>query len=135
MASLDLTLRDNLSLPLRRVVAEHLWGPPPPHFTSLEESANLRAFFELYYSVQCNLIGRHARGTCSSVETHGDIMNIAQLLQQPLTRDEVRKSMSDFLKAAEKQQHENSINLVARLVLMTKFGDLSHECSGGRHVE
>jgi hypothetical protein len=43
--------------------------------------------------------------------------------------------MSDFLKAADKQQHENSINLVARLVLMTRFGDLSHECSGGKHVE
>jgi hypothetical protein len=62
-------------------------------------------------------------------------MMIAQLLQQPLSRDEVRKSMSDFLKTADKPQHENSINLVARLVLMTKFGDLSHECSGGRHVE
>jgi hypothetical protein len=62
-------------------------------------------------------------------------MDIAQLLQQPLSLDEVQMRMSDFLKAADKEQHENSINLVARLLLMTKFGDIPHECGGGRHIE
>jgi hypothetical protein len=138
MASLDMSLRDHVSSSLRPAVVEHLWGPQRSQPTLLEGKANLEAFFDLYfryYSQQCDLIGRHARGRYSSVETHRDIIDIAQLLQQPLSRQEVRKRMSDFLKAADNEQHDNSINLVARLLLMIKIGDIPHECGGGRHVE
>lgn len=62
-------------------------------------------------------------------------MDIAQLLQQALAREEVLKHMSDFLNATDKEQHENSINLVARVLLMIKFGDIPHECLGGRRLE
>ena len=98
----------------------------------------MEAFFDLYfryYAKQCDLIGRHAKGSYSSVETHRDIMDIAQLLQQPLSREEVWVRMSDLLKAANKEHHENSINLVSRLLLMIKFGDIPHECGGGRPIE
>jgi hypothetical protein len=138
MASLDMSLRNHVSHPSKPVVVEQLWGSQPSKLTLLEREANLEAFFDLYfryYAKQCNLIGRHAKGSNSSVETHKDIMNIAQLLQQPLSREEVWMRMSDFLKAADKEQHENSINLVARLLLMIKFGDIPHECGGGRHIE
>jgi hypothetical protein len=138
MASLDVSLRDHVPRPLRSGVIDHLWGPQPSQLTLLERNGHLEAFFDLYfryYAQQCDLIGRHAKGRYSSVETHRDIMDIAQLLQQPLPREEVRKHMSDFLRAADIEQHENSINLVARLLLMIKFGDVPHECGGGRHIE
>jgi hypothetical protein len=74
-------------------------------------------------------------GKYSSVETHRDIMDITHLLQQPLSRKEVRKRMSDFLKSADKDQHQNSINLAARLLLMIRVGNVPHECLGGRQIE
>lgn len=138
MASLDMSLRNHVSRSLRPAAVEQLWGPQPSKLTLLGGKANLEAFFDLYfgyYAQQCDLIGRHAKGRYSSVETHRDIMDIARLLQQHLSREEVWKLMSDFLKAADKEQHENSINLVARLLFMIKFGDIPHECGGGRHIE
>lgn len=138
MSSLDMSLRNHVSHSLRPVVVKQFWGSQPSKLTLLEGNANLEAFFDLYfryYAKQCDLIGRHAKGSYSSVETHRDIIYVAQLLQQPLSREEVWMRMSDFLKAADKEQHENSINLVARLLLMIKFGDIPHECGGGRHIE
>ena len=45
--------------------------------------------------------------------------------------------MSDFLKSANNTQpgeHENSINLVARLMLMVRIGKVPHECSKGGYL-
>jgi hypothetical protein len=140
MASLDTTLEDHVLTSDRPIVAEKLWGPQQTsQHDLLEEEGQLDTFFEIYfryYAEQCDIIGRHANGKHSSVQTHSDIGKIAQLLRQPLSREEVRNqmSMSDFLKAADEEQHENSINLVARLLLMIKFGDIPHECLGGRSV-
>jgi hypothetical protein len=135
MASLDISLRDHVPTSDRQIVIERLWGPPQTsQHDLLEGKAQLDAFFDIYfkyYADQCDIID----GKYSSVETHSDIMDIAQLLQQALPREEVRKRMSNFLRAADKEQHDNSINLVARLFLMMKFGDLPHECFGGRSVE
>jgi hypothetical protein len=140
MASLDMTLKGHVLMSDRPIVAVKLWGPQQTsQHELLEEEGQLDTFFEIYfkyYAEQCGIIGRHANGKYSSVETHSDIMDIAHLLQQPLSREEVRNqmSMSDFLKTADEEQHDNSINLVARLLLMIKFGDLPHECLGGRSV-
>ncbi|RDL37397.1 uncharacterized protein BP5553_04830 [Venustampulla echinocandica] len=138
MTSLDLNLKHHIHYSLRPAVVEYLWGPQSSRVNILGQAKNLEGFFALYfgyYNKQCDLIGRHAKGKYSSVESHRDIMGIAQLLQQPLTREEVRKHMSSFLKVADKEQHETSINLVARLLLMIKFGDVPHECRGGRYLE
>jgi hypothetical protein len=141
MASLDTTLEDHVLASDRPIVAEKLWGPQQQtsQHDLLEEEGQLDTFLEIYfkyYAEQCDFIGRHANGKYSSVETHSDIGKIAQLLQQSLSREEVRNqmSMSDFLKVADEEQHDNSINLVARLLLMIKFGDLPHECLGGKSV-
>jgi hypothetical protein len=140
MVSLNMTLEDHVSTSDRLAVAEKLWGPQHTSQDDLlEDEGQLDTFFEIYfkyYAEQCNIIGRHANGKYSSVQTHSDIGKIAQLLRQPLSREEVRNQMStsDFLKAADEEQHDNSINLVARLLLMMKFGDLPHECVGGRFV-
>jgi hypothetical protein len=135
MASLDMSLKDLIPISDRQTVVEHLWGTrQSPRDDLPEGKAQLDAFFDTYfeyYAAQCATIdGKH-----SSVETHSDIIDIALLLQQPLPREEVRKQMSDFLKDAGEDQHNSSINLVARLLLMIKFGDVPHECLGGRPVE
>jgi hypothetical protein len=137
MSSLDSSLKDHLSLALRPVAVDRLWGRQPFQFTFPEGNTSLEAYFDLYfkyYSEQCDLIGSHANGKYLSVETHGDIIDVAQLLRQPLTREEVRKHMSDSLKSAEKDKHESSIDLVARLLLMIRIGHVPHECLGRRHV-
>jgi hypothetical protein len=137
MESLDMSLKNHISCSLRPAAVEQLWGPQPCQPAFLED-AHSEAFFDLYfqyYDVQCELIGCHAKGGYSSVEAHSDIMVIAKLLRQPLSQEQVLKQMSTFLKAADKEQHQNSINLVARLLFMIKFGNIPHECSGGRPIE
>jgi hypothetical protein len=135
MSSLDSSLKDHVSLALRPVVVDHLWGQQPSQFVFSGENQNLEAYFDMYfkyYAQQCDLIGHESydeSGERSPVQTHRDIMVIAQLLQQPLTRAEVRKGMSDYLKSEDKDQLESSINLVARLLLMIRVGDVPQECS------
>lgn len=135
MSSLDISLRDHISLALRPAAVEHLWGRQPSEFTFPEGKTHLDAYFEpyfRYYAQQCDLIGRHANGKYSSVETHREVLDITRLLQRPLSRHEVQKHMSDFLKPADKEQHQNSVNLAARVLLMIRIGTVPHECLGGR---
>ena len=138
MSSFDISLRNAVPLAMRPMAVNSLWSQQPCQFAFSSGNPNLKSYFDLYfryYTQQCDLIGRHASGKYSSVESHRDIMNIAQLLQQPFLRGEVRKHMADFLKSAEKQQHDNSINLVVRLLLMIKVGYVPHEFVGGTYIE
>jgi hypothetical protein len=140
MSSLDSSLLDGVPLAIRPLATEPLWGKQPSQFHFPGEKPHFEAYFDAYfkyYAEQCNLIGCHHNGEYSSVETHRDIMTIAQLLRKSLPRTEVRKRMSDFLKSANNSQpgeHENSINLVARLMLMVRIGKVPHECSKGRYL-
>ena len=138
MSSLDSSLFDEVPLEIKPLAVVHLWGQQSSHFVFHEDKPNLDAYFDSYfkyYAQQCDLIGRHENGEYSSVETHRDIMTIAQLLQQPLTRAEVRKHMTGVLKSANITQHDNSNNLVARLMLMIRIGGVPHEYSKGRYLE
>jgi hypothetical protein len=137
MSSLDSSLLGDYPLAIRPLAADYLWGQRPSHFIFPEEKQNLQAYFDSYfkyYVQQCDLIGRHENGEYSSIETHRDIMTIAQLLQQPLSRAEVRKHMSDVLKTAKEEQHENAINLVSRLLLMIRVGEVQHDFSKGSYI-
>jgi len=135
MACLDMSVKERIPVSDRQIVVEHLWGTrESPRDDLPEGQAQYDALFDTYfdyYAAQCAIIdGKH-----SSVKTHSDIMNIALLLWQPLTREEVLKQMSEFLRDGGDDQHDSSINLVARLLLMIKFGKLPHECLGGRSIE
>ncbi|KAH8665148.1 hypothetical protein BGZ60DRAFT_470787 [Tricladium varicosporioides] len=137
MASLDINLRYPVSAPIRPIAVEYLWGLQPSELARVGDRKDVDAFFHLYftyYTQQCDLIGRHANGKYSTVETHKDIADIAKLLRQPLSRKEVRDHLSTFLRDGDEEQHDNSINLVGRLLLMTKLGNIPHECLGGKHV-
>ncbi|KAH6672874.1 hypothetical protein B0J14DRAFT_512752 [Halenospora varia] len=138
MASLDTSLKYHVSTPIRPITVEHLWGLQPSALAHVGDQREIDKFFDLYfayYSQQCDLIGRHANGKYSTVETHKDIADIALLLRQPLVREEVRDRLSTFLRDGDEEQHDNSINLVGRLLLMIKFGNITHECLGGKHIE
>jgi hypothetical protein len=121
--------------PLRPVAVDCMWGPQPQESNNQSNVEQLFDPYFKYYAQQCDLIGRHANGKFSSVKTHSDIIRVAQLLQQDLLREDVRKHMSEFLQAGNKEQHESSINLVARLIFMTKIGSIPHECFGERAIE
>ncbi len=138
MSSLDSSLFDEVPLEIRPLAVDHLWGQQSSPFVFHEENPNLEAYFDSYfkyYAQQCNLIGRHENGEYSSVETHRDIMTMAKLLKQSLTRVEVRKHMTDVLKSANITQQDNAINLVARLMLMIRIGKVPHEFCEGRYLE
>jgi hypothetical protein len=138
MSSLDSSLFDEVPLEIKPLAVDHLWGQQSSHFVFHEDNPNLDAYFDSYfkyYAQQCDLIGRHENGEYSSISTHRDIMTIAQLLQQPLTRAAVRKHMTDVLKSANITQHDSSINLAARLMLMIRIGGVPHEYSKGRYIE
>lgn len=135
MASLDRDIsQDHIPMLDRQTVIERLWGSWQTAQHNLQGDAQNDASFDKYFSYyakQCEFIGtKH-----SSVKTHSDIMKIARLLRQPLPLEEVRKQISTFLRPADQEYHNNSINLVARLLLMIKFGELPHECLGGEPVE
>lgn len=130
------SLSEEVSQSLMTFVIERLWGcRQPSQLPHLQElSVSFEPYFR-YYAQQCDLIGRHAKGEYSSVETHHDVMDLARLLQNPLSRQEVQEKMALFLRESDEEQHNNSINLVTRLLLMTKFGDVPHECRGDRPIE
>jgi hypothetical protein len=87
MSSLDSSLLDGVPLAIRPLATEPLWGTQPSHFHFPGEKPHFEADFDAYfkyYAEQCNLIGCHHNGEYSSVETHRDIMTIAQLLRKSL---------------------------------------------------
>jgi hypothetical protein len=138
MSSLDNSLLDDVPLAIRPLAANYFWGQQSSRSEFPGGKSNLEEYFDSYfkyYTEQYKLIGRHYNGEYSSVKTHSDIMTIAQLLRQPLLRSEVRKRMSDVLKSADKTKHENSINLVARLILMIRIGYVPHEYSKGSYID
>jgi hypothetical protein len=137
MSSLDQSLWHDVPLAIRPLVVDHLWGQQSSNYHFPDEKSNLETYFDSYfkyYARQCDLIGRHDNGEFSSVDTHRHIMDIVQLLQQPLRREEIRKQMSD-LRSANITQHECSINLAARLLLMIRIGEVQHEYSKGRYLK
>ncbi|PMD30890.1 hypothetical protein L207DRAFT_592257 [Hyaloscypha variabilis F] len=138
MSSLDLSLWHDVPLANRPLAVEHLWGQQSSKYHFPDETSDLGAYFDSYfkyYARQCDLIGRHDNGEFSSVETHRHIMDIVQLLRQPLRREEVRKQISDLLRSANTTQQECSINLAARLLLMIRIGEVQHEYSKGRYLK
>ncbi len=87
-----------------------------------------------YYWQQCDLIGCHDNGEFSSVSTHRDVARVVELLKRGLDRDEVLQQLPALLGSRTASQHDNSIDLAARVLLMIKFGEMRHEMLGGRPV-
>ncbi|KAG5657318.1 hypothetical protein KAF25_005882 [Fusarium avenaceum] len=109
---------------VKQDIAAALWNTPP---TEVEPSLN--CYFK-YYVEQCEIIALHEGGIHASVETHQDIITIAQLARAPKTPDEIRSQVCKGNGA-----HDHSIDLASRLLTMVEFGNLSYAFSGSRKVE
>ncbi|KAK3934495.1 hypothetical protein QBC46DRAFT_427126 [Diplogelasinospora grovesii] len=154
---LNLPLRDGVPEASRPVIVEVLCRVQHPplglYNLSSGSTSHLESHCALffanggYYPRQCDIIGGliNDDNLRASVRTHGDIVRIAQLLQQPLSRDQVREAMANFLATPYSSEsdsesitpekgHDMAINLVARLMLMMRIGNVEHECIGGRQL-
>jgi hypothetical protein len=109
---------------VKQDIAAALWNTPPA-----EVQPSLNYYFK-YYVQQCELIALHGGGTHVSIETHQDIMTIAQLAKAQQTPDEIRKHAG-----IRNGGNDHSIDLAARLLTMVEIGNLSYAFSGSRKVE
>ncbi|KAH8882189.1 hypothetical protein GQ53DRAFT_734312 [Thozetella sp. PMI_491] len=138
MASLDHDLSSGCpSSTARTAILEAFWGySPGQQFTPLGQSATDYAFdaYFKFYMQQCDLIGLHENGKYSSARTHRHIVEVAKVLKQNLTREQVRHQLPRLLGDATQEQHDNSINLVSRLLVMLQFGEVPHEWSGSKPI-
>ncbi|KAJ4141787.1 hypothetical protein NW768_001005 [Fusarium equiseti] len=109
---------------VKQDIAAALWNTPP---TEVQPSLN---FYFKYYVQQCELIALHGGGNHASIETHQDIMTIAQLAKAQQTPDDIRQQVG-----IQDDGHDHSIDLAARLLTMVEIGNLSYAFSGSRKVE
>ncbi|KAH9889671.1 hypothetical protein F4778DRAFT_773285 [Xylariomycetidae sp. FL2044] len=119
--------RQTLTPEIKLEILSHLWGQPPAHVSDAE------AYIE-YYRQQCELIGLHANGRYSSLSSQEDILSVAALVllkDPPLTRDEILVRAQQMLRPATPEQHGHAVDLVARLLVMMRVGEVGHEFAGG----
>ncbi|KAI1842160.1 hypothetical protein JX265_005737 [Neoarthrinium moseri] len=138
MSKLDQSIGQPPSLQAKRAIIEGFWGGVLPGQLSYTDKAAapeqvLDAYFN-FYQQQCDLIGLHANGKYSSITTHEHVLQVAKLLILGHTRDEVCSELDGMIPNADKVQHERSVYLVARLLLMVQVGEIPHEWSGSRPI-
>ena len=115
----------------RREIVHTLW---PPHSDSEleEEQLDWEAYFT-YYTQQCR-DALHDQGRHVLPRTHQDVVDIAQLLKEPATRDQMKDYVRSKLTSSnlpnEKEVLENSVDLAARLLLMMDIGVFQYGYSG-----
>ncbi|KAK0648009.1 hypothetical protein B0T16DRAFT_407579 [Cercophora newfieldiana] len=112
------------------IVAERLWDIHSSPFTTPLDQFYEEHFSETgYYTRQCRLFNHHASSL--TIKTHAQVTDVARLLRQHLQRKEILELMCTSLGPAEQARHQKSINLVIRLVLMMKVGNVEYDCFGG----
>jgi hypothetical protein len=131
---LDFPLKAELPEPSRKILAEQLW-PSQQAVLSTPSTQNyayvesfLKFYFE-YYKLQCTLIGlyQNESGAITSIDTHRDVVLIAQQITNSVPHATIREILCDILKSTDEARHEMSINLVSRLLLMIRIGNVPHE--------
>lgn len=89
-----------------------------------------------YYS-KTNALGLHDGGRHIAVRTHRDVIDVAYLLKAGATRGYLKEMLRSKLKtthANEDELLENTIDLVASLVVMCNCGISSHGFSGSTEI-
>ena len=136
---------DPLSLPLGEevpktlwpVIAENLWNLHHPLLQS-QHQAYLQELYDQYFGSSGFFLqqyGLFSYGQCTSVKTYRDVVRVAKALRKPVPREKVLQAIVKLLGAADQSQHNMTINLVVRLMLMLKVGALAHECVGRNQLE
>ena len=118
----------------RAVIAEGLWNLVRPPYAyrkddSYEDVLHGGLYFgdSGYYAEQCSLFDY---SSSTSIKTHGQILDVANILRKPLPREDLLRTVSALLGPADDIRHSMSVNLVVRLMLMMKVGNLTHEAVG-----
>jgi hypothetical protein len=100
------------------------------------QEIDLEAYFS-YHKKQCSQ-ALHDGGRHISARTHRDILEIAEDLEEGLSRDTIRGRLSlklaDPKPANENELLDSSINLTARLVSMMDIGVLQYGFSGRKEL-
>ena len=118
----------------RAPVAEQLWDIHSTPFI-FPSQPSLDHFYEEhfsekgYYTRQCRLFNQLP--SALSVDTHTHIADVARLLRKNLHRKDLLEQMCATLGPDEQAKHQKSINLVIRLVLMMKVGNVEQDPFGG----
>jgi hypothetical protein len=137
MASLDDLIHRTPSSPATtRELLTQLWSRDASSKLG-DQELDLEAYL-VYHRKQCSH-ALHDGGRHISARTHRDILEIAEVLEEGLSRETIRERLSSKL-AAPKAANENelldsSIDLAARLVSMTDIGVLQYGFSGRRELE
>ncbi|KAH8675201.1 hypothetical protein BGZ61DRAFT_361159 [Ilyonectria robusta] len=142
MEPLDQSLNsEHLSLETKIFIIKVFCGQKPAgalNPTLLDDDKLSDAFLEpyfRYYFQQCDLIASHDNGKYSSLNTHRDVAQVGLVLRDAQDRKDALQRLPKLLESGTKDQHENTICLVARLLLMVRIGEVPHEFLGGRHIE
>ena len=125
MSLFDVSVTQPIPPSLECLIIDRLWGSRPLS----EDNLNLSTFIA-YYNAQSQAIGGHNRGRYTLIQNHGEIGEVATILRSAGCREEARKLISGFLKSGEQESLDHSIDLVARLLYMMKFGQNPHEVYG-----
>ncbi|KAF2107815.1 hypothetical protein BDV96DRAFT_531626 [Lophiotrema nucula] len=90
-----------------------------------------------FYVEKCSQ-ALHNRGRHASARKHSDVVDVARLLVQPLAREAIATSLSDQYRDQNRQIDDEAIvgsmNLVARLMLMTEVGSIKNHFSGQKTI-
>ncbi|GFF31107.1 hypothetical protein IFM58399_02777 [Aspergillus lentulus] len=134
MASIDDSIfSDPPAATTKHLIAERLWGPQPivQQFSNGVRSyeIELDAYFRFYIASCARTL--HYSGGHMSVQTHRQLMDIAQQLRSGCSRDTIRNSISppDSL-----YQADATIDLAAQLLLMLNFRSPPYAISGTEKV-
>lgn len=119
-------LQSNVADITKLEIALRLWSHQIPSKSCPINAKDLRNYFQ-YYTEQSDFFepGRH-----TWAETHEDVIQVSDLLQQGLTKTEVKEKLRDNLGPVSSttirdEMLEASIDLAIRLLLMIKVGELS----------
>ncbi|KAK3385538.1 hypothetical protein B0H63DRAFT_473104 [Podospora didyma] len=140
MDTLDLDLDVALPPDSKLALVKWFWGYKPAETFDDEEPSNspngsLNPYFEYYYK-QCELIALYQNEEYSSLKTHRNIVDVAALIQQTdQDRPAVLAQLPGLLGSGTDAQQENTLQLVSRLLTMTRIGEIPHEFISPRPTE
>jgi len=119
-----------LELGTKQAIAAALWGTP-----ASEVDQSLSPYFK-YYAKQCEVIALQDGGSHVCIKTHQDIAVVAVSIGEDKPWRDVYDTLPPGSHSAEDdEKRRNSVNLVARLLLMMEIGNLSFAYSGFRQLE
>jgi hypothetical protein len=120
----------------KRDIAWNLWGFEVPSSASSVKRDSLESYFR-YYTKQSDL-ALHDFGRYAWVRTHQNVINIASLLKENLTRDQVKQQLRSHTgliqSSNEDEMLDTSIDLTIRLLLMVEVGRFRNCFSGYREL-